>query len=150
MVRFFVVLLVVFLMAVPGIVLAEKGPVEDWFGMLEVQGGSTWDFKTACARLYAAGKLGGYKGLTGVLGTEFDTDKDTEAEGPVTGLLGVTYNLGNFRDWGVDISWAKHFGVNVGACVTYDWTEDIWGWRAMASVIDLSFSGGGADRQKNR
>ena len=123
---------------------------EDWYAMLEVQAGTTWEFKTECARLYAAGKVGGYKGFVGVLGTEIDIDDKTEAEGPVAILGGVTYNLGNLRDWGVDVSWAKHFGVNVGLGVTYDWVWEYWGWRAMVSIIDISQSGGNAEKQRQR
>lgn len=157
MARFLVVLLVVFLMAVPGIVfagdaeaVAEKDAVDDWYGMLEVQGGTTLETKTNTFRPYIAGKFGGWKELTGIVGTEFDVDEETEAKGPVTGLVGVTYNLGNLKDHGVEVSWARHFGLNAGLGVTYNWIEGEWGWRAMLSAVDLSFSGGGADRQKSR
>lgn len=148
--RTFIAVLLVVAMMVTVCVAQEKEPLDDWYGMLEFQGGTTWDFKTACARLYGAGKVVGYKGWTGLLGTEFDIDDETEAAGPVTGLVGATYNVGNLRDWGVDISWARHIGLNVGFGITYDWTEDVWGWRAMASAVDLSFSDGGAKRQRER
>ena len=131
-------------------VAEDKDPVGDWYGMLEFQGGTTWDFKPESARSDGAGKVGGYKALTGVIGTEIDVDEETEAKGPVAVLAGVTYNLGNLRDWGVDISWAKHFGVNVGFGATYDWNEGVWGLRGMLSIVDLSLSGGGAERQRNR
>ena len=146
------VVLVLCLVIVPVVVAQaeEKDGFDDWYGMLEFQGGTTWDFKTACARLYGAGKVGGYKALTGVLGAEFDIDEDTEAEGVVAALAGVTYNLGNLKSWGVDISWAEYIGVNVGAGVTYDWIDNAWGWRGMLSIVDLSFSDGNASRQKKR
>ncbi len=122
----------------------------DWYGMLEVQAGTTYEFGLNTARPYVGGKIGGWKELTGVVGTEFDVDEATEAKGPVAGLAGVTYNLGSLADHGVEVSWAKHVGFNVGLGVTYDWDESEWGWRGMLSIVDLSFSNGGAKKQRER
>lgn len=124
--------------------------VDDWYGMLEMQGGTTWDFSRQRAMPYLAGKVGGYRKFVGVFGTEIDVDEETEAKGPVSALGGVTYNLGNLRDYGVEISWAEHFSFNVGLCGTYTFDEGEWGLKAMLSVVDLSFSRGNAERQRKR
>jgi hypothetical protein len=144
---FAVVLILVFVFV--GVCWAQE-PVDDWYGMLEVQSGTTLETKTNTFRPYIAGKFGGWKALTGIVGTEIDVDEETEAKGPSTVLAGVTYNLGNLQEHGVEVSWAKHFGLNVGACATYAWQTEEWGWRAMLSVVDLSFSDGGAKRQRER
>ena len=132
----------------------EKGPVDDWYGMLEFQGGTTYETKSNTARLYGAGKAGGWKEVTFVVGTEIDVDEDTEEKGPVTVFGGATYNLGSLKDHGVEVSWAEYFRLNVGACITYGWIEDTptegWGWRVMASVLDVSLSDGGAKKQRER
>ena len=122
----------------------------DWYAMLEVQGGTTLETKTNTFRPYVAGKFGGWKDVVGVVGTELDVDEETEAKGPVTVLAGATYNLGNLKDHGVEVAWAKHFGFNVGACGTYNWIEDIWGWRVMLSIVDISQSEGNAKKQRER
>lgn len=131
-----------------------KDAFDDWYAMLEAQFGTTYEFATSTARPYAAGKWLGWKELTGIVGAEFDVDEDTEESGPVTALLGTTYNLGSLKDHGVDVSWADHIGFNVGLCLTYGWVEDTptegWGWRGSLSIVDLSFSGGGAAEQKRR
>lgn len=132
----------------------EKEPLDDWYGMLEFQGGTTYDVGSNTARLYAAGKFGGWRELTGIVGAEFDVDENTEENGPVTALVGATYNLGSLKDHGVEVSWAEYFRLNVGACITYGWVEDTptegWGWRVMASAVDVSLSDGGAKRQRER
>jgi hypothetical protein len=145
---FAVVLVLVFVFA--GLCSATESAVSDWFGMLEVMGGTTLETSTNTFRPWVGGKAGGWKELVAVVGTEIDVDEETEAKGPVTVLAGVTYNLGNLQEHGVEVSWAKHFGLNVGLCGTYDWIEGEYGWRAMLSIVDLSFSDGGAKRQKER
>ena len=134
----------------PAEAAAGSGAGEDWFGMLEVQGGTTWDFSSQTAMPYVAGKVGGYRNLIGIFGTEIDVDEETEAKGPVSALLGVTYNLGNLRDHGVEISWAEHFGFNVGVCGTYTFDEGDFGVKAVLSVVDLSFDEGNASRHRKR
>jgi hypothetical protein len=128
----------------------QKEALDDWYGMLEVMGGTTLETSTNTFRPWIGGKFGGWKGFTGIVGTEIDVDEETEAKGPVTVLAGATYNLGNLNQHGVEISWAKYFGFNIGLCGTYNWIEDEYGWRAVLSVVDLSFSGGGAERQRER
>lgn len=155
--RTFVVLALVLCLAIMPVAVCqaeEKGLFDDWYGMLEAQFGTTYEFDTSTARPYAAGKWGGWKEAVFIVGTEFDVDSGTEEKGPVTALLGATYNLGNLKDYGVDVSWAEHFGFNVGLCLTYGWVEDTptegWGWRGSLSVVDLSFSDGGAKEQRER
>lgn len=153
--KMFVVLaLVVFLVIVPVVVAygeeAEKDAWSDWYAMLEVQAGTTMEVKSTTFRPYVAGKVGAYREIVGVLGAEFDIDDETEAEGPVAGLFGVTYNLGNLKDHGVNVSWAKHFGFNVGLCGTWEFETGDIGWRAMLSIIDIGQSEGNAEKQRRR
>ena len=158
--KLFVVLAVVFLMAVPGLVFAgdvetpavveEKGSFDDWYGMLEMQGGTTYSFKSQAAMPYIAGKILGYREVVGIFGTEIDVDEKTEVKGPVSVLVGATYNLGNLRGFGVDVPWMQHFGFNVGVCGTYEFEGGDFGLKATLSVVDLSFSDGNAKRQRQR
>lgn len=155
--RVSIVLLVLALCFMP--VWAEEGggaavepgdAFSDWYWMLEMQAGSTFDFRSDLKRPYVAGKVGAYRDFVGVVGTEFDIDEETEAKGMVAALAGVTYNIGNLRQYGVDISWAEHFGFNVGVCGTYEFEEGDFGFKAMLSVVDLSFDEGNASRHKAR
>lgn len=128
----------------------EKDVFDDWYGMLEMQGGTTFDFKTQVSRVYIAGPIFGYRAVAVVGGTEIDVDEETEAKGPVTALLGVTYNLGSLRDMGVDAAWAQHFAFNVGPCVTYEFETGDVEWKAMLSVVALSFDDGNVKRHRRR
>ncbi len=148
--RVLMIALLIAMMPVVVCLAQEKDPLDDWYGMLEVQAGTTYEFENKTARPYVAGKVLGWKELTGVIGTEFDFDEETEEKGPVAALAGATYSLGSLTDHGVEVSWAKYFAFNVGACVTYQWQEEEWGWRAMLSIVDLSFSDGNAKRQRER
>jgi len=151
--RTFVVLALVLCLAITPVAVAhgeEKDAWSDWYGMLEVQVGTTMEAEGTVFRPYAAGKVCGYKAWTAVVGAEFDVDENTEAEGPVAGLLGATFNLGNLQGHGVDISWAKHFGFNVGLCGTWEFDTGDLGWRAMLSIVDIGQSDGNAEKQRNR
>ena len=128
----------------------QKDVFDDWYAMIEMQGGTTWDFKTQCARAYLAGPVLGYRAIRAVVGTEIDVDEETEAKGPVTALAGVTYRLGSLKSFGVDIPWMEHFGFNVGVCGTYEFETGDVGWRGMLSIIDLSFDKGNVERHSNR
>ena len=147
------VLALVVLLAVLPVAVAYgevKDAWSDWYAMLEVQAGTTMEVKNTTFRPYAAGKVCGYKAWVAVLGVEFDVDEATEAEGPVAGLFGATYNLGNLKDHGVNVSWAKHFGLNVGLCGTWEFDTGDLGWRAMLSIVDIGQSEGNAEKQRER
>ena len=121
----------------------EGGFWDDLYLTLEVQGGTTYDFASKTSRFYAAGKFGSWHAITGVIGTEFDTDEDTPEKGPVTGMLGVTYQLGSLSNFGFKFPWAEKFGVNVGACGTYEFQTGDIGFRGLLS-IDASVNKGNA------
>ena len=151
--RTFVVLALVLCLAIMPVAVAHgevKDAWDDWYAMLEVQAGTTMEVKSTTFRPYIAGKVCGYKAWVAVLGTEFDIDEKTEAEGPVAGLLGATYNLGTLKDHGVDIAWAKHIGFNIGLCGTWEFETGDLGWRAMLSIVDIGQSEGNAEKQRNR
>ena len=116
----------------------------DWYGLLELQSGLTWNFETDDWSPYMSTLLIGYRAVRVVGGAELAEDE------PVAGLLGVTYNLGSLKDMGVDVPWMEHFGFNVGPCVRYEFASGEVEWTAMVSIVDLSFSDGNADRQKKR
>ena len=130
--------------------VVEKDVFDDWYGMLEIQGGTTYSFKNETAMPYLAGKVLGYREVVGIFGTEIDVDEKTEAKGPVSALAGITYNLGDLRGFGIDAPWMEHFGFNVGVCGTYEFAESEFGWKALLSVVDLSFSEGNVEKQKRR
>ena len=123
---------------------AEKDPFDDWWGLVELQAGSTWNFSTQEWKPYFSTLLVGYRAVRLVGGAELEADE------PVAGLLGVTYNLGSLKDMGVDVPWMEHFGFNIGPAVRYEFATGEVEWTAMLSIVDLSFSDGNADRQKKR
>ena len=142
--RVFVVVLLLVVMPVAVCVGEEKDPFDDWFGLLEVQAGSTWNFSAQEWKPYVSGLILGYRAVRLVGGAELETDE------PVAGLLGLTYNLGSLKSMGVDVPWAENFGFNVGPCIRYEFASGEVEWTAMLSIVDLSFSDGNADRQKKR
>ena len=144
------VLAVVLLIALASMCAAEESVWDDWWGMLEMQGGETFDFKAQTWKPYLAAPVVGYKAVRAVIGTEIDIDENTEAKGPVTGLLGLTYNIGNLKGMGVDMPWMEHVGFNVGVCGTYEFQTGDIGWKAMVSILDISTDKGNVERQKKR
>ncbi|MCK4513006.1 hypothetical protein KAW64_14770, partial [bacterium] len=123
---------------------AEKDAWSDWYGMLELQSGLTWNFETNEWVPFVSTLLLGFKDVRAVGGAEIAEDE------PVAGLFGVTYNLGSLKDMGVDVPWMEHFGFNVGPCIRYEFASGEIEWTAMLSIVDLSFSDGNAGRQKTR
>lgn len=147
--RTFVVLMLVLCLAVMPVAVAygeetEKDNWADWYGLLEFQSGMTWNFSTQEWKPYMSTLLVGYKDVRLVGGAEIEADE------PVAGLLGLTYNLGSLKSMGVEVPWMEYFGFNVGPCVRYEFATGEVEWSAMLSIVDLSFSDGNAAKQKGR
>ena len=145
--RSIVVLALVLCLAIMPVAVAhgeEKDAFDDWFGMLELQAGSTWNFSTQEWKPYMSTLLVGYRAVRLVGGAELEADE------PVAGLLGVTYNLGSLKNMGVELPWMEHFGFNVGPCIRYEFATGEVEWSAMLSIVDLSFSDGNAEKQRKR
>ena len=160
MVRIFIVLAVVFLMSFSGSVSANdvvvpaagaetEDALPDWRGFLLARSGGTWNADKGEVIPYITVPILGYKDKFTLEGrTEIDIDKDTEAKGPTSAILGLTYNLGDLQRYGVDVSWAKYFSFNIGPCMRYDFTTGEVDFTLMLSAVDLSFDQGNVDRQK--
>ena len=142
--RSLVVLALVLCLAVPVAQAEEKDTFDDWYGLAEFQSGVTWNFETDEWTPYVSTLFLGYRAVRAVIGTEIAEDE------PVAGLFAVTYNLGSLKDMGVDVPWMEHFGFNIGPCLRYEFDTGEVEWTAMLSIVDLSFGGGNADRQKKR
>ena len=145
--RTFVALALVLCLAIMPVAVAqaeEKGAWSDWYGMVELQSGLTWNFEEQTWTPYVSTLFLGYRAVRAVIGTELAEDE------PVAGLFAVTYNLGSLKDMGVDVPWMEHFGFNIGPCVRYEFATGEVEWTAMLSIVDLSFSGGNAQAQRER
>jgi len=130
---------------------AEAEPAsafDDWYGQLSLRSGGLFSFETEEFTPYLTVPILGYRKVTLEGGAEIDVDEKTEAHGPVAGVLGLTYDLGNLRDMGIEVSWADYFGVNVGPYLRYDFAERDVSFGFMASIVDLSFDQGNVERQK--
>ena len=150
-------LAVVFLMSIPGIVFAEdivpaelvEDTLPDWRGFLSARSGGTWDADVGEIIPYIAVPILGYKDkFTLEGGMEIDVDETTEAKGPTSAILGLTYNVGDLQQYGIDVSWAKYFSFNIGPCARWDFESGEVEFTVMLSVVDLSFDQGNVDRQK--
>lgn len=163
MARLFVVLMVVLLMGIPGIIFAEdvapvepevtaepEGVVDDWWGHLSARSGGLYNLDTGEWAPYVTVPILGYRLMTLEGGVEIDVDEKSEDHGPVACVIGLTYDLGNLQNMGIDVSWASYFGLNVGPYMRYDFAERSTDFGFMASVVDLSFDQGNVDRQKAR
>lgn len=127
-----------------------KGAFEDWWGFFTARSGGLFNLETNEWQPYVTVPVAAYRKITGEFGVEFDVDEATEAHGPVAWVGGLTYDLGNLRDFGVEVSWAKYFGLNVGPYGRYDIQTRDWSGGIMVSVIDLSFDDGNVDRMRKK
>ena len=126
----------------------EKDVWDDWFGYAELQAGGLWSFERDEFMPYFALPTIGYRKAAIVLGGEFDLE--AIGDGPTAGIVGVTFYLGNLKDWGIDVPATEHFGVNFGPVLRYDFDTGGTEVGLVLSIVDLSFSDGNADRQKKR
>lgn len=120
-----------------------KDVVDDWWGYLELRSGVLWNVAREEWTGYASVPVIGYKALTLEAGLEINPNED---EGPTGGIVALTYDVGDLRDFGVDVSWAEHFGVNVGPFLRYDFGSAELEGGVVMSVIDLSFGNKDANR----
>lgn len=128
----------------------ELGPVDDWYGQLNVRSGGLFNFDTEEWTPYITVPIIGYRSVTLEGGAEIDVDEKTDAKGPNAAVLGLTYNLGNLRSMGVDVSWAEHFGMNVGPYLRYEFGTQEVESGFMVSIVDLTLDDGNVDRQRKR
>lgn len=146
-----VVALIVALMAVPA--MAWSGETEapeyrDWYGNLEARSGMTYSPKTQNWDAYATVPVIGYKALSLELGITADPSEEDDQRGPKAAVLGLTYDIGSLKDFGLDVSWAKYISFHVGPCVSYDFESGEFDFRAMTSGLVFSFDQGNVSRQK--
>ena len=120
---------------------------EDWYGEIELRTGMLWNWDREEWTGYASVPVLGYRAVTLEAGMEINPN---EKYGPAGGILGLTYSLGNLRDWGVDVPMAQHVGVNIGPFLRYDFETGDTQTGAMVSLVDLSFSQGNVQRQRER
>jgi len=129
--------------------VASAGTVaDDWWGMFEARSGVTYNFDAKAFAPYISVPVLAYKDVTGEVGFQFDVDADTEEDGPVGTVVAITYNLGDLKDFGVGLDWAKHFGVNIGPYFDYDFDTDDLSGGILFSLVDLSFDNGNVTRHE--
>ena len=148
--RTFVVLALVLCLAIMPVAVAhgEDDVWNDWYGFAELQAGGLWSFERDEFMPYFALPTIGYRKAALVLGGEFDLE--AIGDGPTAGIVGVTFYLGNLKGWGIDVPAAEHFGVNFGPVLRYDFDTGGTEIGLVLSIVDLSFSGGNTEKQRNR
>lgn len=130
--------------------VAEKDVVDDWFGMLSARAGYSYNFDAELWQPYTTFPVGAYRKAVFEIGVDFDVDESTEAKG-ITGVLGgVTFDLGNLQEYGIEVSWARYFEFNIGPFGHYSFDTNEFSGGIMCSVVGLSFDAGNVDRQKKR
>jgi hypothetical protein len=142
------VALILAVFAVPALAIAvspEPVGYQDWYGQLSARSGLLWNANDSKWDGYATIPVLGYKALSLELGLSMDPAVD---DGPHAIVLGLTYDVGSLKDFGVDVSWAKYVSFRVGPYARYDFDNDAWTFGPMSSVLEFSFDQGNVDRQK--
>lgn len=128
----------------------ERDAFDDWYALLSLRSGGLFNMETEEWTPFLTVPILAYRAVTLEGGAEIDIDEKTDAKGPSAAVLGLTYNLGSLRDMGVEVSWAEHFGLNVGPFGRYEFgTGEITGG-FMLSIVDLSLDKGNVDRHRKR
>jgi len=123
----------------------EPDPFADWFAQLNLRSGIMWNAETEEWTGFATIPIMGYKMLAVEGGLEINPNEDA---GPAAGVLGLTYRLGDLKEWGVGVAWAEHIGVNVGPVVRHSFETGENELAFLISFIDLSLDDGNVDRQR--
>ena len=144
--RTFIVVLLIALAA--ACAAEEKDGFEDWFGMVEAQGGTVWNIETGEWEPFLSAPLGGWKAVRLVIGGEFDAED--MAQGPIAAHLALTYNLGTLKEWGLDMPLAQYLGLNIGPSWRYEIASKESSVSFMATIVDVSFGEGNVEKQKKR
>lgn len=146
--RIFVVVLLLALIPI-AVCAEEKSDVwDDWYGFAELQAGGMWSFERDEFMPYFALPTVGYRKAALVLGGQFDLA--AVGDGLTGGIVGLTFYLGNVKDWGIDVPGAKHLGVNFGPVWYYDFGTDRSEIALVLSIVNLSQSEGNAKEQRER
>lgn len=116
--------------------LEPEDVVDDWVASVAVHSGVLWNLDREEWTGYVAFPFLKYRDVDFEVGFEVNPN---EKEGKTAVLGAVTYDLGNLRDFGVDVSWAEHFGVNVGPFLRYDLEDGGIQKGVLLSVVDLEF-----------
>jgi len=109
--------------------------VDDWTASIPVHAGFLWNTDREEWTQYINLTPISYRVVTLEVGIEVNPN---EKDGPTGGLIALTYDLGNLRDYGVEVHWAEYFGVNVGPFLRWDFSTGEWQKGVLASVVDLS------------
>jgi len=123
----------------------ESDPFADWFAQLNLRSGIMWNAETEEWTGFATVPIVGYKMLAVEGGLEVNPN---EKAGPGAAVLGLTYRLGDLKEWGVGVAWAEHIGVNVGPVVRHSFEDGSNELAFLISFIDLSLDDGNVDRQR--
>ena len=133
-------------LAVPVAHAEEKEASDDWYGQADFTIGMLQDLKTGEKEAYYSFPLGGYRAAQFCGGLVVDLDNPELP--PTAAVFGVTFYIGNFKDWGIDAEWAKYFSVSVGPYARYGFESEEVTIGAMASLLEFSF--GGTKEQRKR
>lgn len=109
--------------------------VDDWAASLPIHAGFLWNADRQEWTQYINLTPLSYKVVTFEIGLEVNPNNE---DGPRGGLVALTYDFGNLRDYGVDVHWAEYFGVNAGPVGRYDFATGEWNIGFILSFVDLS------------
>ena len=143
-----VLAVVVALALMAGVCAADESVWDDWYGIMELQAGALWSFENDEFMPYFAIPTVGYRKAALVIGGEFDLSEVDN--GLTAGIVGVTFYIGSFKDFGLNIPGTEQLGINVGPVYRYDFGTGETEFAVVASLIDLSFDHGNAAKQKRR
>ena len=124
---------------------AEPAAFNDWYGQLQARTGLMFNPDSQAFDGFVSVPVLGYKAITLEGGLAMDP---TDDDRPTAAVIGLTYNLGSLKDFGVGVSWAKYVSFHVGPYAAYNFDCDEWSFGALASVIEFSFDQGNVEKQK--
>lgn len=115
--------------------VAIEDVTDDWEASIKLRSGVLWNVDREEWTGYVAFPFLKYRDVWFEAGFEVNPN---EKEGKTAILGAVTYDVGTLRDFGIDVSWAEHFGVNVGPFLRYDLLTGELQKGLLTSVVDLS------------
>ncbi len=118
---------------------ATADVLDDWIASIAVRSGVLWNLDREEWTGYVAFPFLKYRDVAFEAGLEINPNEKDGARGVIAA---ATFDLGNLREFGFDVSWAEHFGVNVGPFLRYDLATGEIQKGILVSVVDLSIGDG--------
>lgn len=110
--------------------------LDDWEVDINVRSGLIWNAESEQWRAYLSWPFCKWKDVSAIVG--FEVDPPLIEYGPSGAIVGLTWYLGNARDWGIDLAWAEHLGLNIGPAFRYDFETEVSELSIVMSVFDVS------------